>query len=173
MNVNVKEQLRVERDHVENVVEDGGEEGDAHVDDGKEDDHLNGAPKRLEQLPDQHNDGHVDEHLPEVHLEEAVREGRPDPKVGRPKVARGHADGSNEVRVEGESVKEDEGQGDELDGERRGRQRREDLPHEHVPRAEAAVGGGGRRGRHGVRQTGHGDGLQDHWHSQQTTTRKV
>ena len=78
MYVDLEEQLCVEGDHVEDVVEEGGEDGDADVDDAEEEEHLEGAPQRFQKLPHQHDHRHVQHHLPEVHLQEA-EEGR----VGR------------------------------------------------------------------------------------------
>ena len=52
-----------------------------------------------------------------------VREGRPDPEVGRPEVSRRDGDGLDGARVEGEAVEDDERHRDELDGRRGGRQR--------------------------------------------------
>ena len=48
MNVNFKEKFRVESKHVEQIVEEGGDDGHPHVNHDEEKHHLQGTPERLQ-----------------------------------------------------------------------------------------------------------------------------
>ena len=91
VDMNFKEQLGVKGEHVEQVIEEGRDDGDPDVDHDKKQHHLERTPERLQQLSHQRQDYQVQDDLPEVDLEEAVGEGGPDPEVGRPEVAGSHA----------------------------------------------------------------------------------
>ena len=81
MDVHLEQQVCVEGAHVQEVIEEGGEDSNTNVCDEEESHHLQSTPQWLYQLAHQDHCEDVHHHLPEVNLQEAVGECSPDPEV--------------------------------------------------------------------------------------------
>lgn len=113
--VYIEEQVRVAGAHVEKQVEERREHGHAEVDDGEERHHLHCAPERLDQLAAQADGHYVRAHLPEVYLQEAEGERRPEPEGRRQQVTWRHAQDAHRLLGEGQAVREQHYHAYELD----------------------------------------------------------
>lgn len=114
MDVNVEQKFRVFGDHrVEQIVETG---QDRHpgVGDGKILQHLHLAPGRFDKLPAQTHRNQIDQHFPEVQLDEAEGEYRPDPEGRWHQISRRDAQDVHGTVREGQRVSDQGRNADEL-----------------------------------------------------------
>lgn len=99
-----EQQLGIPGEHVEDVIEHGTGQRHANIDDGEENEQLQFAPQRLNEFAAHGHHGHVEQHLPQVRLEETERERRPQPERRREQVARRHTKHRRALRPEREEV---------------------------------------------------------------------
>lgn len=100
----VEEQVRIAGAHVQKQIEERREHGNAEVDDGEERHHLEGAPQRLDQFTAEADSDNIHAYLPEVYLEEAEGEGRPEPEDRRQQVTWCYAQDAHRLLGERQAI---------------------------------------------------------------------
>jgi len=78
--VHREQQFRIPGAHVQDVIEHGARQRHSHVDDSKEHEHLQFTPQGFDEFAAHGHHGDVEQHLPQVCLEETERERRPQPE---------------------------------------------------------------------------------------------
>lgn len=103
-NVHREQQFRIPGEHVQDVIENGTGQRHTDIDDGEKHEYLKFTPQRLDEFTAHGHYGYVEQHLPQVRLEETERERRPQPKRRRKQIARRYAEHRRALRPKREQI---------------------------------------------------------------------